>query len=137
MTYASELVLLQTRFNTGWNNITPVHWPNAEFESKGKEEWVRFRILNEVSNQAAIGGNNQHLYRYPGFVSIIVFVKPNIGSARALFLADTIDDIWRGADFSGIKMGVPSINPVGVVEGMYQVNVLCPFYRDEIKSRSV
>jgi hypothetical protein len=136
MTYATESIALQTRFRDKWGNTTEVHWPNVAFESADKSEWVRFRILNEQSRQAGIGGET-HLYRYPGFVSVIIFTKPNIGSARALFLADKVEDAFRGADFSGIKMGVPSSTQIGVVDGMYQTNVLCPFYRDEIKSRSL
>lgn len=135
MSYSAEESALRVRFASAWTQ-TPVHWPNVAFESAGKEEWVRFRVFNEPAKQAAMGGGNQHLYRYPGFVFILIFVKPNMGTGRMTDLVEAVENVWRGAEFSNIKMGVPSVETIGVVDGMYQVNVRCPYYRDEIKSRS-
>lgn len=137
MTHAAESVSIQSRFSTIWGNATAIDWPNVGFATGDKSEWVRFRILHEPAYQAAMGGVGNHLYRHPAFVSILIFVKPNTGLARVNALADMAANVWRGADFSGIKMGVPSINHVGVVDGWYQVNVLCSFYRDEVLSRSI
>lgn len=136
MTYLAESIALQSRFDTLWNNETPVQWPNVAFSLEDKTEWVRFTILSEPARQAAMGGNNSNLYRHPGFVSIQIFVKPNTGIKRALELADMVTNVWRGAQFSGITMGAPSVIPIGVQDGWYQVNVLCSYYRDEVLSRS-
>ena len=60
-----------------------------------------------------------------------IFVKPDIGSGRALELADTITTLFRAKRIGGIVFLVPKVQKVGVFKDWYQVNVSVEFSREE------
>jgi len=115
-------------FNDNWDH-TPIAYDNVYFEPQAVDEWVRFTDSNAGGRQASLGDNP--LYRYRGIVTIQVFVKPNTGAARYLELADFITGMFRSQRVSGVQFEVPRPVKVGDRDGWCQVNVLCPYYRDE------
>lgn len=128
MGFFSSTSDLEQYFATNWT-YTGVAHENSLFDSTNVNEWVRFIDQNASGNRAALGNNP--LYRYRGIVTIQVFVKPNVGQNRALSLADNVTALFRDQVISGIHFGVPQITKIGIRDGWYQVNVICPYYRDE------
>lgn len=135
MSYSSEKRAMEQRFAAAWNH-TPIQWPNVAFNPTTLSEWVRISIAGMESFQASMG-DDTNLFRYPGLVAVSIFVRPNSGAKRTDELVDAVCDIWRAAQFNGISMKTPYKVEIGVVDGWYQVNVLCSYQRDSYQSRSV
>ena len=115
-------------FQANWT-YTPVDYANTFFDPQNVDEWVRFVDNSSSSRLSALGDNP--LYRYRGMVTVQVFVKPSVGEGRVLALCDNVTTLFRDKRISGIQFGVPQPNKIGTRDGWYQVNVICPYYRDE------
>lgn len=131
MSYTAELVSVTSTFEAQWAALTPVAWPNVKFDPDEYEEWVRLVVLNGDANQASMG-NDVNLHRFQGTVVVQIFVEPNSGAKRARELADTVCNMFRGKYVDNLLFRTPSQVVIGVVEGRYQINVNCPFHRDDI-----
>jgi len=131
MSYAQEQAYITSHFSNMWPAGVGVAYPNVKFDTNNIDEWVRLNIVRGVAYQASMGGDT-NVYRHPGNVIVQVFVEPNSGAKRALELADTACAIWRGQQFDGLVFKAPVVIDLGIVAGWYQVNVSCPFYRDEL-----
>jgi hypothetical protein len=107
---------------------------NVVFENQSQgnkvSEWVRVNILNPDSRQISLGNNPY--FRYLGLLIFQIFIKPNVGSGRAMEIADQITALFRGKTISGMTFKPPVINPVGESGGWYQVNVSVNFSREEV-----
>ena len=134
MSFDQERSVVETRFRDNWS-ATAVKWPNVKFSSKSYEEFVSFNDVRDDKKEHSLGVDPV-LFRSYGNIVVQVHVKPNSGAARALQLADLAADIWRSARFSGYTMMAPRVVTVGVVDGWYQVDMICPYYRDSYELRS-
>lgn len=128
MGFFSSTSAIEQYFSTTWT-YTPVAWENVQFDATNLDEWVRFVDQNASGNRAALGNNP--LYRYRGIVTVQIFVKPNVGQKRVSDLIDNLTTLFRDQVISGVNFGVPHPTKIGIRDGWYQVNVLCPYYRDE------
>ena len=130
MSFADALTAIESRFYTLWSTSNAdVTYGNVAFEPKDNRPWIRLTVQHGDTNRAAVW---PEYYRSTGVIFAQIFIPPNKGSKLALTLADQVSAIWRGQQFSGISCLSPSVNDVGVREGWYQVNVTCPYYRDEL-----
>lgn len=93
-------------------------------------EWVRVNILNADSQQISLG--DQPYFRYVGLLIFQIFIKPNVGSGRAVQIADQITTLFRGVKVNGITFRPPTTDSVGDSGGWYQLNVSVPFSREEL-----
>ena len=120
-----------TVFITGWGDETPVFSPNSE---KGRipasDPYVEFAFDFGDSELNELTGPVKH-EKTPGMVLIKVFVPTGKGDAAALTLADKAATIFRRKNVSLntglVRFRSPTVRPIGLFEGHYQVNVLCPF----------
>ena len=128
MGFFDEQSTVQMEFKNNWP-YTAIAYDNETFSPQGLDEWVRFTDLNAGGKQASLGNNP--LYRYRGMVVVQIFVKPNTGPARFLRLADYVTGIYRSKRIGSTQFGVPAVTRIGPRDGWYQVNVDCPYYRDE------
>lgn len=135
MSFDLERRSIETRFEASWAD-TPIKWPNARLTTKGLDEWVAIFLIPDAVKQVQIGTIN-NVYRYFSNVVVQVFIKPSIGSNRALDLATKISDIWRTTQFDQITLMTPTIENVGIMEGWYQIDVICKYHRDEYNSVTV
>lgn len=136
MSYALEQGYIRARFATAWGATTPVAWPNEDFEETPAGEWVRLTVLTGEGVVASVG-TPEKLYRFPGLISIQVFVPLGDGDGRAMELADIVAGIFQSTRFGGaanhgILCGAASVKVVGRGETHYQVNVNTPYRRDSI-----
>jgi hypothetical protein len=123
MNYKQEKDTIELFFTANWPH-TPVVFENAP--ASDENEWVRLSIQNGRAFQASMGDNPA--FRYPGVVFVQIFTAKDVGSGRALELADLVDALFKIAVVSGIQFKVPRINKVPS-DGPYQVNVSIDFYR--------
>lgn len=120
---------IQNHFVTGWDDETPVAQDNVSFEPQSVTEYVRFVDDNAGARQVSLGDNPR--FRYRGLVTVQAFLKPNTGTSRAMELFDLVTEIFRAQKVGSVQFEVPRMNTVGDRDGWYQVNFLCPYYRDE------
>lgn len=126
--FVTEQSDIVSAFETAWN-FTRIAHDNEQFDPQSLTEYVRITDNKVGGRQASLGDNP--LYRYRGIVTVQVFVKPNIGTARSMALCDNVTPIFRSARIGQIQFQVPYPVVVGNRDGWYQVNVICPYYRDE------
>lgn len=128
MGFFDQQSTIEQAFLTAWT-YTPVAKDNVSFEPQTLSEYVRLTDLNAYGRRASLGNNP--LYRYGGMVVVQIFTKLNTGSARAKVLADLVTPIFRDRRIGDVQFFVPAVTRVGPRDGWYQVNVDCPYYRDE------
>lgn len=129
MSLVSELSIIESYFTDNWP-YTSIAYQNVNFNPEALDEWVRISVLPASANQISLGSNPY--FRYRGVVAIQIFTKPGIGSRRSTELADYITSLFRSKNISGIQFGVPEAHRMGAVNGWYQVNVNCSYYREEL-----
>lgn len=128
MSFVSEKVTIEQYVQANYAS-TLVKYENDEMNDSSVSEWVRVSTQNADAFQASLGSNP--LFRYVGVLFVQIFVKPDIGSGRALELADTITTLFRAKRIGGIVFLVPKVQKVGVFKDWYQVNVSVEFSREE------
>jgi len=132
LTFDAERISLETRFDTNWI-LTPIKWPNVTLTTKSLNEWVAFSLVQDIS-RIAQKGSTSNVYRYFGNTVIQIFIRPFIGSARALELATDAATIWRTSQFDNITLHSPRVKNLGIVKGWYQINLTNLYHRDSYKA---
>ena len=128
MSFVSEKATIEQYIQANYAS-TLVKYENDEMNDSSVNEWIRVSTQNADGFQASLGSNP--LFRYVGVLFVQIFVKPDIGSGRALELADTITTLFRAKRIGGIVFLVPKVQKVGVFKDWYQVNVSVEFSREE------
>lgn len=118
-------------FEDGWGTTTPILTPNSGASPPDDAGmFVRFSIDPGTMAQRELSGPRRH-HGSEGIVFIQILSKSDQGDGGALGLADTAADIFRNKIVSitdgNLSFRVPSIRPIGLIEGWYQVNVEAPF----------
>lgn len=126
--YSGSQEDLETHFQTNFTS-TPVEFENAPLDISNISEYVRHAVRFGSGKVTSLSGA---CFRYQGAVIVQIFVKPGIGLARPMELADTISGLYRAAVIGGHMFGVPEVtkHPAGG-SGWVQVQVYCPFYFEE------
>ena len=124
MSYLQEKLDIEAYFEANWPH-TPVVFENGVPDQSS--DWVRLSIQNGKAYQASMGDNPQ--FRFPGVVFVQIFTAKDVGSGRAIDLADKVDALFRNAVISGIQFRVPRVNKIPSDAENYQVNISTAFYR--------
>lgn len=132
MSFSDERRAIETRLADNFSAL-PIWYENQKFDIPAGTPWVKITILNGAGRQASI--NSSPLQRYVGVIQIDVFVKQDSGTATARTHADTIEAIFRNAQFSAGSSGTitcrtPSITPVPDQDEWYQLSVSVSYHRD-------
>lgn len=125
MTYAAEKSTIETFFEQNWSG-TVVVFDNVQAPTD-IDEWVRLTILNGDAYQASMGDNPA--FRYPGVVIVQIRTRRNIGSGRAVALADAVDALFKLLVLGNIRFKVPRLDRGPIDEEWYINNVSVDFYR--------
>ena len=128
MSFLQEKIDLETLISTNLTGISLVFENQAQ--RNDSLEWIRVNILNADSKQISLGSNPY--YRYIGLLIFQIFIKPNVGSGRALQLADQITTMFRGMTLHSMTFHPPQVDIVGESGGWYQINVSTKFHREEM-----
>lgn len=132
MSFLAEQTTIEDYFTDNWSH-TVIAYDNVEFNPKDHDEWVRFVIRPSTARQSAMGDVPAH--RYFGNIFVQIFTKSDIGVGRSLTLADYVTALFRSVNISGIQFRTPNVTRIGNMEdGWFQVNVDCPYFREEFAS---
>ncbi|MEM7444292.1 MAG: phage tail terminator-like protein [Pseudomonadota bacterium] len=132
MSYADARDAICGRFDARWAGRTPVAWPNHGFAVPSGAPWVRLTIVDGEARQASLGSPGANLHRHTGVIMVQVFVPIDSGTRTARELADEAAEIFRHQRFDAIRCDVPSVREIGPDDVWFQVNMSCPFRRDEL-----
>lgn len=130
MSYAKEKEDIEKFFNDNWN-ATPIVFENGMSMEAG--EWVRLTIRHVNARQVSMGDNPT--FRHVGMVFVQIYTKTNIGSGRAIQLADLVDGLFRNLVIANLRFKVPQLKVVQNDSRInqrpewHQVNVSTEFYR--------
>jgi hypothetical protein len=97
-------------------------------------EHVALYILTGAGGQVSVGSTPLH--RFAGYIVVQVAVKEQTGTDAARQHAETAAGIFRNAEFSSggsglIRCRTPHIQPIGVQDGWFLMNVNVPYIRDK------
>jgi len=129
MSYLQEQIIIENYAKVNIPGIA-FEFDNVALDTSNLDEWIRLTILSGDSSLIGLGGGSTKCYRIVGVASFQIFVKQNIGSKRALELADQVVGLFR-TSVDSVKFISPSVKRIGMRDGWYQVNADCPFYRDD------
>ena len=132
MSFADERQAIEARISTNWT-ITPVQYENVSFTKPNDNEYVSLVILPGAASQIDMADSPMH--RHIGVITMQVFGPADAGTNTARTQADGLAAIFRNAQFTAGSSGTilcrsPEISRVGVVNGIFQLNVSVPYQRD-------
>lgn len=117
---------------SNWTH-TEIARDNANFESGNLSEWIRVSIRHGNSDISGLGTNRS--FRHKGIVTIQIFTLFNKGVGRALELADYAYNLFNSRQIGSSQFETPSVvNTIPVDGQWHQINVDCPYYREEFES---
>jgi hypothetical protein len=132
MTYTAQRNAIQSKFATDWSAAfpsVPVVFDNLRAD-KAAAGYVALHILNGDASLRSMGA--QRLIRYPGVISVDIFVPLDKGLKAIDQYADTIEGIFRAQNFSGITCRAAQRRDLGKDENYWRVNLSYPFFRDQL-----
>ena len=124
MSYLVEKSDIETLFQELWVH-TPVFFENVPVSTDS--EWVRLTILNGDARQVTMGDDPG--FRYPGVVIVQIRTKKDLGSGRAMELADHVHNMFLNRILGKIRFKVPRIDRGPIDEEWFVINVSVDFYR--------
>ena len=126
MSYLQEKNDIEGFIQANWN-ATPSVFDNGP-APEGAEEWVRWTVpLDGDSKRVTMGDNPA--FRHYGSLMAQIFTKPDIGSGRAVELADMVDTLFRERVLGTITFRVPQIRKGPKSPEWFQLNVSTDYYR--------
>ena len=132
MTYDTQRNAIQTRFKNLWQAAypsIPIVFDNLRAE-KAPNGYVALHILNGASALRGMGA--QRLFRYPGVISVDIFVPAEKGTKLIDQYADTITGIFRAQSFNGILCRSDDRRDLGKQDNYWRANISFSFTRDEL-----
>jgi hypothetical protein len=128
MSYQTQKVAIESRFNTQWAGRTPVRYPNSRFTPTDGTTFVDFEVVGGHPSRSL---GEDPIFRDYGSIAIKIHIPKGVGSGQAYTLADQAAAIFRDAQFSSITCYAPRPPvAVGVNEEWYVVAVTIPFHWD-------
>lgn len=93
--------------------------------------WARWTIHGGDNAQREVGGST-NTYRRIGVAIAELYAPPNDGDEGVLQLADVIEAAFRSVTASPVRFQTPRTRIVGQQDNWFRVNVVCPWYADEL-----
>src|SRR5690606_11746569 len=124
MSYLQEKIDVEQYFLDNWVD-TPVAFENCSMAEA--VEWVRLTVLNGDSKQVTMG--DDPAFRHYGVVMVQVVIRPDVGSGRALELADKVNSLFINKVLGNLQFRIPQIKRGPQSPEWYQLNVSIDFYR--------
>ena len=136
MSFEDERRAIESRFASNFTTVTAdrIAWENRRFKQPDTGTWVRFTVLNGETRNAAL--SNTILKRTIGVIAVQVFVPELTGTKTAREAADAVATVFQNQQFSAGNSGTitcraASIRSIGIDAGWFQINVTCPYQRDQ------
>ena len=128
-------IAIEKRLNDNWTATTIRFWSSGVPFTVPSTAYLALQIEEFDATQITLG-NSAQLHRYFGVITIQVLVPERQGAKAAAGYCDTLDPLFRRAQFSQGNSGVitcrtPQVRNVGVQGGWYQMNMLISYHRDK------
>lgn len=117
--------LIQTTFDTAWNDETPVFFENPDVDSSS--------LPAEYINVLSLGGSKENISLSPlktrCFCSLVgeIRVPKGEGKGRALELAQNFEDIFENKQIGIMHFRESSRSEINAI-AHYGINVFIPYY---------
>lgn len=133
MGWESKHNVINSRFKTEVADTQSVTTFYDNFPASPPDDslWVNFTISQAESIQVEIGGNSGR-FRQPGIAIAQLFAPVEAGTKDIKELADVVAASFRAVTDAGVTFRSPWLNQIGRVDQWWQMNVICPFYYDEV-----
>lgn len=119
---------IESRLSANWTT-TDISWDNIPYTPLPETPYIRL-LINEVdSYQASMAAIPCH--RTIGLIHILIMTPVGTGTQTARGYADTLDGIFRNANFSDIICKSPKLVRVGDVGEHYQYSHITSFWIDK------
>lgn len=92
--------------------------------------WARCNIRLGESKQTSLGTSK--VFRHRGALIVQTFNELERGTKEQNELVDRIRNAFLSVTVDGVVWLTPSHNTVGRTDNWWQVNVVCPFFADDI-----
>jgi len=132
MSFLAQQTEIEAYMTANWS-YTTIARQNVAFDYTNLSEWIRVSVLDGNTRQSSM--SSPRSFRYFGIVVIEIFVAMDVGTGRALELADLASGLFRAIDIGSSVYETPVVTRRGSANGQwYQIDVDCPFYREEFES---
>jgi hypothetical protein len=112
-------------------SIAVVLYDNMTVEPPDSGLWVRFSVETSFSEQTHFG-HEIRLRKY-GDATASIYAPVGEGDGAALELADDIRLLFRDVAVNSVVFLQPRIERSGREQRWWKINVVCPFYYDDVK----
>ena len=109
----------------------PTKFPNAPWKAPADSKYCVLTILTGESMQKSIGVLEK-FDRTPGVAIAQVFCPSGTGTQWSHDVAILIKANFQQVTYDGVVFKTPTIRDIGFDNGLYQLNVNCPFYVDNV-----
>jgi len=107
-------------------------YDNQTLDNPDNANWCRLTIKSGETMQVSIGSPSSQRERTRGVMIAQLFGPVGQGDGALRGIADSIKSAFRRVTDSGVTFLTPSIEERGLFGDAWQVNVICPFYADNI-----
>jgi len=126
--------IIRTRFKTLVADVLNLQtqYDNQDFENPDNDNWCRLTLKTTETFQVSFGNPQGNRYRTHGVMIAQLFGPLGNGDGKLREIADVIMYAFRGVTDNGVTFRAPSHDEVGIFGDSWQINVVCPFYSDDI-----
>jgi len=115
----------------------PTQYDNQDLANPDNATWCRLTIKTAASRQVSIGNPSAQRYRTHGVMIAQLFAPLGSGVGELRGIADKVVLAFRGKTDGGVTYAsqdkdCPSVEGGWQREDSWQINVVCPFYADDI-----
>ena len=98
-------IAIESRLATGWTTTPIRYWSSGVPFEPPATAYIALQIEEFQAEQITLG-NTPQVHRYFGMITIQVLVPERQGAKTAAGYCDTLDDLFRRAQFSSGNSGV-------------------------------
>ena len=129
-------IAIEKRLADNWATTPIQYWSSGVPFQTPTTAYIAITIEEFNGTQITLGGTPQ-LHRYFGIITLQVFVPERQGAKTAAGYCDTLDNLFRRAQFSQGNSGLitcrtPQARMIGASDGWYQMNLAIEYHRDNV-----
>jgi len=110
----------------------PTQYDNQKFDKPDNANWCRFTIEFGERFAASFGSPGANRRRTVGAAFAQLFAPIENGDGELFEIADYIASKFDAVNADGVVFKITSAKKIGRSGDSWQINVVCPFYADDI-----
>lgn len=116
---------IMSRTAASWATLSPVAWPNKDFNASNATAWMRIAIRMGSSYVGELGDDG--VGWRTGVVMLSIFTSPNDGTRIANRYAERGELLFRRKCLSGVIFDEPDTREIGIDDNWYHTMVTINF----------